>query len=122
MVEHDWQTVIGHIPSKANNYKIVWVAGHAKLGKADSVEKYENSFYLQVGPPYRNMMISGLFELHVRVYFPTLSNDLDNSLKTLLDCLQYTKTIKNDNKCVKIVAEKVIDKLNPRVEFKLVEV
>ena len=51
-----------------------------------------------------------------------MSNDLDNSLKCLLDCLQYSKTIKNDNRCVKIVAEKFIDKESPRVEFKLVEI
>ena len=121
MTEHDWQTIIGHIPSKANNYKIGYVAGHAKLVKSRSVSDYERSFYMQVGA-YRNLEIGGLFELYVRVFFPTMSNDLDNSLKCLLDCLQYTKTIKNDNKCVKIVAEKFIDKENPRVEFKIIEV
>jgi len=121
MIEHDWQTIIGHCPAKANNYKIVYIGGHASLKKTDATEKYEKDFFMQVGK-YRNMMISGFFELHVRVYFETLSPDLDNSLKTLLDCLQYTKTIKNDNKCVKIVAEKFVDKNNPRVEFKIVEI
>ena len=121
MKEYDWQTIIGHIPSKSNNYEIVYKAGHPTLGKSKSVEKYEETFFLQVGK-YRNLMISGFFELYVRVYFETQSPDLDNSLKTMLDCLQYTKTIKNDNKCVKIVAEKFIDKVNPRIEFKIVEI
>lgn len=121
MIEHDWQTIPGQIPSKANTYKIIYKCGHASLAKIDAVNTYETNFYLHVGS-YRGMNISGLFELHVRVYFTTLSHDLDNSLKCLLDCLQYTKTIKNDNRCVKIVAEKFIDKDNPRVEFKLVEV
>lgn len=76
---------------------------------------------MQVGK-YRNLMISGFFELHIRVYFASMSHDLDNSLKVVLDCLQYTKTIKNDNKCVKIVAEKFLDKTNPRIEFKLIEI
>lgn len=121
MIEHDWQTIIGHIPSKANNYKIIYKGGHPSIGKSDSVTKYEQIFFLQVGK-YRNLMIGGFFELYVRVYFETSSPDLDNCLKALLDCLQYTKTIKNDNKCVKIVAEKFIDKLNPRIEFRIVEI
>jgi hypothetical protein len=29
---------------------------------------------------------------------------------------------KNDNLCVKVVAEKFIDKANPRVEFKIVTI
>jgi len=121
MTEHPWQTIIGQAPSKSNNYKIVYVAGHPKISRTDSIGKYEKSFYMQVGP-YRNMMISGFFELYVRVYFTTMSHDLDNSLKAILDCMQQARVIKNDNKCVKIVAEKFIDKNNPRVEFRIVEV
>ena len=121
MTEHPWQTILGQAPSKSNAYKIINIAGHAKLGKTSSTTKYEKSFYMQVGS-YRNLMIEGFFELYVRVYFSTMSHDLDNSLKVILDCLQQTRTIKNDNKCVKIVAEKFIDKNNPRIEFRLVEV
>jgi Holliday junction resolvase RusA-like endonuclease len=121
MKEHDWQTIIGQAPSKSNSYRIILVAGHPKLGKTGATEKYERDFYMQVGA-YRNLMITGLFELHVRVYFTTMSHDLDNSLKVILDCLQQTKTIKNDNKCVKIVAEKFIDKNNPRIEFRIIEI
>ena len=51
-----------------------------------------------------------------------MSHDLDNSLKVVLDCLQQTHTIVNDNKCCKIVAEKFIDKSNPHIEFRLVEI
>lgn len=121
MVEHPWQTILGQVPSKSNSYKVIRVAGHAKLGKTAVTTKYEKSFYMQVGA-YRNLMIEGYFELHVRVFFSTMSHDLDNSLKALLDCLQQTNTIKNDNRCVKIIAEKFIDKVNPRAEFRIVEV
>lgn len=121
MTEHPWQTIIGHVPSKANNYKIVYKAGHPTISKSDAVESYEQAFYMQVGP-YRNKNISGFFELNLRVYFESQQPDLDNSLKTILDCLQYTKTIKNDNKCVKIVAEKFVDKKNPRIEFQIIEI
>lgn len=121
MIEHDWQTIVGQPPSKSNTYKIITLSGHGSLAKTPGLKAYENSFYMQVGK-YRNLMIEGYFEIHLRVYFATMSHDLDNSLKIILDCLQYTKTIKNDNKCVKIVAEKFIDKSNPRIEFRLVEI
>ena len=120
MTEHPWQTILGQAPSKSNSYKIINIAGHAKLGKTAATKHYEDSFYIQVGP-YKGLNIEGYFELHVRVYFTTMSHDLDNSLKIILDCLQYTKTIKNDNKCTRIVADKFIDKNNPRIEFRLVE-
>ena len=47
--------------------------------------------------------------------------DLDNSLKTILDCLQYVKAITNDSYCVGIVANKHIDRNNPRVAFAIEE-
>ena len=118
---YDWQTIRGSIPAKSNQYKIIRMAGHSSLGKTKGLKEYENSFYMQVGA-YRNLMITGYFELEVRVYYTSMSHDLDNSLKCLLDCLQYTKTIKNDNKCVKITAEKFLDKVNPRVEFRLITI
>lgn len=91
------------------------------MAKQDALKKYEDSFYMQVGD-YRNLNIKGYFEFHCRVFHTSMRPDLDNALKVLLDCLQKTKTIENDNKCVKIVAEKFIDKLNPRVEFKIVTI
>ena len=47
--------------------------------------------------------------------------DLDNALKTICDCLQYVGAITDDNLCSKIVAEKSIDRRNPRVEFFIIE-
>ena len=121
MKEYPWQTIVGQAPSKSNTYKIVKIDGHYALGKTDATKNYEKGFFWQVGS-YRNLNIEGPFELHIRVYFSTMSHDLDNSLKAVLDCLQQTRTIKNDNKCCKIVAEKFIDKNNPRIEFRLVEI
>lgn len=121
MKEYDWTTVSGQIPAKANNYKIIYKGGHPSLGKHDSVSGYETAFYWHLPPAMRNLEINKPFEFYVRVYFTSVAHDLDNALKTLMDCLQYTHTIKNDNKCAKIVAEKCIDKDNPRVEFKIVE-
>lgn len=108
---------MGNTPQKSNCYRI----GHKGLFKTDKLIAYEHSFYVQCGK-YRDMNISGLFEFHVDVYFPSMRSDLDNSLKILLDCLQKTNTISNDNKCVKIVARKFVDKERPRVEFRIIEV
>ena len=91
------------------------------MGKTSAMKEFEKKFYLQCGA-YRNRNIQGFFELHADVYFQSNQPDLDNSLKGLLDCLQTCKAIKNDRNCVKIVANKFIDKLNPRIEFTLVEV
>lgn len=115
------QVILGNAPSKANQYKIITLGGHGSLAKTKALKEYEQKFYLQCGA-YRNKNIQGFFELYVDVYFHSNQPDLDNSLKCLLDCLQTCKAIKNDRNCVRIVANKFIDKVNPRIEFTIVEV
>lgn len=115
------QIIYGSVPSKSNCYKIVTLAGHGSLAKTAAMKEFEKKFYLQCGK-YRNRNIRGFFELYADVYFQSNQPDLDNSLKGLLDCLQGCNAIKNDRNCVKIVANKFIDKNNPRIEFTLVEV
>ena len=114
------QVIYGSVPSKSNCYKIITLGGHGSLAKTSAMREFEKKFYLQCG--YRNRNIQGFFELYCDVYFQSNQPDLDNSLKGLLDCLQSCKAIKNDRNCVKIVANKFIDKNNPRIEFTLVEV
>ena len=116
-------TILGNTPSKSNSYKIITVRtkggkSHGSLAKTPAMKKYEDSFYMQVGR-YRDAMLDEYFEFEIDVYYPSNRSDLDNSLKVVLDCLQKSKVIKNDNKCTKIVARKFIDKLNPRIEFKI---
>lgn len=114
------QTIFGQVPSKSNCYKIITLSGHGSLAKTKALKDYEKSFYLQCNL-YRNANIKGLFEFNVDVYYPNNRADLDNSLKIILDSLQQVKAIENDNKCVLIVARKFVDKLNPRIEFSLIE-
>jgi Holliday junction resolvase RusA-like endonuclease len=120
-MDYGWQTIKNACPSKSNCYKIITIGGHSSLAKTKSLKDYENDFFMQCGK-YRNLKIDGYFEYHCKVFYPSMRSDLDNSLKIQLDCLQKTKTITNDNKCVKIVAEKFIDKENPRVEFRIVTI
>lgn len=111
-------TITGQAPSKSNSYKITTINGHASLGKTKVMKLYEESFFMQC--PLRNARISGRFKLIVDVYFASDRPDLDNALKVILDCLQGCNAIVNDRQCSEIIARKLIDKTNPRIEFELV--
>jgi Holliday junction resolvase RusA-like endonuclease len=120
------QTIYGQVPSKSNCYKIISKRGqdgktHGSIAKADALVLYEKSFYLQCNH-YRNKNINGLFELEISVFNESQRPDLDNAFKVVLDCLQTCGAIKNDRNCVKITAQKFVDKKNARIEFKIIEV
>ena len=115
------QIIYGQVPSKSNCYKVITLSGHGSIAKQQSLKDYEKSFYLQCNE-YRNAGIDGLFQLNVSVFNSSQRADLDNSLKAILDCLQGCGAVKNDRNCVKIVAEKFVDKEKPRVEFEIIEV
>lgn len=108
------QTIHGTCPSKSNCYRI----GARGLFKTDALKKYEDNFFIQCNQ-YRNANIKGYFEFHIDVFYPNQRADLDNSLKVVLDCLQRVHAIQNDNRCVKIVAQKFLDVKTPRIEFEI---
>lgn len=116
----DWVVIKGNVPSKSNCYRIITLNGHGSLAKTKALKQYEESFFWQCGT-VRNKEINEPFEFHVNVYYPSKRSDLDNAMKIILDCLQKVKAIKNDNLCSKIVAQKFIDRDNPRIEFKVFE-
>lgn len=111
------QIIKGICPSKSNCYRI----GSFCLFKTTALTQYEKSFYLQCNT-YRGAKINGLFEFYIDVFYPANRADLDNSLKVVLDCLQHVGAIKNDNNCVKIVAQKFIDRKDPRIEFRICQI
>ena len=111
------EIIYGQVVSKANNYEV----GNNKHGgryiiKSDAIRAYERSFIEQC-QIYKDRLINCHFTLYVAVYESSVRYDIDNALKTILDCLQMVKAITDDNLCRKIVAEKHIDKNNPRVVF-----
>lgn len=110
-------TVHGQIPSKSNCYRVVTIRGHGSLAKTPALRRYEESFIMQC--PLRKAGIGYRFKLTVDVFNQSDRNDLDNSFKILLDCLQSCKAIRNDRLCAEIHARKFIDKENPRVEFSI---
>ena len=114
------QTIIGHVPSKSNSYKLGKTKnGTSMMFKSKSLTKYERDFFIQLDSKLKRLNYDDLFELDVNVYFRSMRSDLDNSLKIILDCLECCGVIKNDNKCFSIKAKKHIDKNNPRIEFKI---
>lgn len=109
-------TIIGNVPSKSNQYKVIRINGHSSVAKSAAMKKYEESFIWQAGA-LRDLNIDEPYELYLDVYYPSKRTDLDNALKGVSDILQRIKCIKNDNNCCKIVARKFIDKLNPRINI-----
>ena len=119
MEQIESEVIYGLIVAKANHYQAVPDGnGGRRIIKDAKIRQYEDSFREQC-VIYRNRGISRKFVLYVRVWFKNDRSDLDNSLKTLLDCLQDVGAITDDNLCYKIIAEKAIDRNNPRVQFAL---
>lgn len=115
------ETIYGQVVSKANNYTVGNGAGVGRhIVKTAELKMYERNFIRQC-KIYRDRMINGRFTLFVTVYESSRRYDLDNALKTILDCLQMVGAITNDNLCEKIIAEKKIDKITPRVVFAIQE-
>ena len=106
----------GNCPSKSNCYKVIRLGNRCGLGKQKKLESYENSFKIQM-LNYKYDIIESEFKFVIDVYYDSRRPDLDSSLKVVLDCLQKAEVIKNDNKCLEIVAKKHLDKIDPRVEF-----
>lgn len=97
---------------------------HYSLAKSGTLKAYEKSFIEQSSDKHSGFADANIcvpFKFVITVYFPTNRSDLDNSLKVVLDCLQTTKTIKNDNLCNSVLAHKQIDKESPRIEFSILE-
>lgn len=115
------ETIHGIIPAKSNSYTIGRVNGRPCIVKSNEMKKYERSFIKQC-TLYKGKGISTPFRFVVDVYYPDHTHDLDNSLKGVLDCLQYVGAITNDNLCIEITARRHYDKYHPRIEFAILEV
>lgn len=117
-----WETIFGQVPSKANTYKAVPGADESRrIIKGSDVREYERNFLRQISR-YKDMNIKGKFRLFIHVYESSDRYDLDNALKTVLDCLQYAHAIENDNTCAEISARKIVDRQHPRIMFAIEEI
>ena len=113
------ETIFGQVIAKANNYQAVPDgAGGRRIIKTARLRRYEASFARQCRK-YRGRRIDTPFALKAVVYFQTDRNDIDNAIKTLLDCLQDAEAITDDRLCYRLEAEKRTDRYAPRVEYEL---
>lgn len=116
------ETIYGQIVAKANNYQAVPDgSGGRRIIKNAKIRAYERRFASQCAI-YCGMGISTPFRLYAHIWQKDERCDLDNSIKTLLDCLQSVGAVTDDKLCVEIVAKKGIDKASPRVEFAIEEI
>lgn len=114
------EIILGVVPAKSNCYIVAKNReGRYYMAKSEEMRRYERSFIKQC-KVYAGAGIDQQFELHLRVYYPDYTHDLDNSLKGVLDCLQYVGAITDDNLCTKIVATRHHDRQRPRIEFELI--
>jgi len=110
-MKHEF-TIIGQVPAKANSYMVIKRDNHSSLGKTKTLREYERSFYLQC--PVRGLNLQGFFKVSIDVFFRSMSSDIDNCCKILLDCMQACEVYKNDNKCIDLHVRKFKDEKNPR--------
>ena len=111
-----WETIYGQVVGKANNYMVANSGGSRHIVKNDRVRSYERSF-IQQCRIYKDRHINSRFTLYINVWQSSQRYDLDNSVKSILDCLQYAGAITNDSLCVSLIANKYIDRANPRITF-----
>ncbi len=118
-------TIPGQTPAKSNCYRIVTHNGHGSLAKQQKLKDYEEQFLWRCSlrGTKERPLISVPFKIDIDVYFRSKANDIDNSLKIVLDTLQHQcHAIKNDNLCAGIHIRKFVDKDNPRIEFQIEEI
>ena len=85
----EYETIYGQVVSKANNYQAVPDGkGGKRIIKTALLRDYEDTFQRQC-KVYKDRLIDTPFILHVDVFESSRVYDLDNALKTILDCLQY---------------------------------
>ena len=110
------ETIYGQVVAKANHYQAVpGKNGERRIIKDAAIRNYETSFVLQCRK-YRDMKINRPFRFECDVYYTDNNHDLDNSIKTVLDCLQMAGAITNDNLMHELTARKHISQ-QPRITF-----
>lgn len=115
------EIIFGEVVAKANHYQAVPDGnGGRRIIKDPIIRAYERNFIDQC-KVYRDKGINARFALYIDVYFANPLHDLDNSIKTILDCLQYSRAISDDRFCMEIHASKHHDPRRPRIEYAIKE-
>lgn len=89
--------------------------------------KYQFAQFIQLPPPAntkeRSLFLqANRYRLKVKAYRSRNTGDVDNFLKTVQDALQDSGLIFDDSQLDKVIAEKFIDRMMPRIEFTLTKI
>ena len=115
-----YEEITGQVIAKANSYIVGNSGGNKHIIKNEAIRNYERSFDSQC-KIYRNRHIDSRFTLYIDVWHGSSRFDLDNSIKTVLDCLQYAGAITNDSLCCPIIAHKYVDSKRTRNRYAIEE-
>lgn len=112
-------TVQGVLPSMKNGRRIVRNrgTGHPLSIKSQVAIDFETIFNLQVKRPAKAILDEVILTLDI--YYPNQRHDVDGEL--FCDLLQKRGVLNNDRQIRRKIFTKYLDKLNPRVEWKLEE-
>lgn len=105
--------IYGLVPSKSNQYRCF----RNRIYKSKKLKEYEETFAEQTKLSGLNIDVT--FSIKVDVYLKNKHQDVDNTLKILLDCMQSNNIISNDDLCYHIDITKHVDKDAPRVEYEI---
>lgn len=120
--------IYGNLPSKANQRKLVTFGGRSRVIKSDRAREWEDIFtaVLRYSKIAGTPIIKGIpLRLEAVVYFDSMRQDVEvELLKDMLQSKPRTKTrparvgiIENDRYIFDVIAHRMIDQVNPRVEF-----
>tara|TARA_R110000803_G_scaffold208189_1_gene276708 strand:+ start:846 stop:1217 length:372 start_codon:yes stop_codon:yes gene_type:complete len=117
-------TIAGTVVSKSNSYRAGMKKGFGKyipiIRKSKKLCEYEKMFKKCLPSVFKKVVIEKRFKLEMDVYFTRNANDLDNTPKVVLDCLQQVGFITNDNLCFEIVLRKHLA-FDAKINFKISE-
>jgi Holliday junction resolvase RusA-like endonuclease len=108
----------GHLALKSNGRRIIFRGQRRPRSiKSEAALMFAATFATQIRRPKE--AFAGPVALFADVWYADKRRDLDISL--LQDAIQDAGIIVNDRAILEIHARRFIDKMNPRVKFKLVE-
>lgn len=118
----DREVIFGNPVSKANHYQAVpdTANGGRRLILDEIYKAYQKSFIEQCRI-YKGRGINRPFLFFIHAWFKTNAQDIDNTVKSVLDLLQDCGAVVDDSFCREVHAIKHVDPIHPRIEFCIVE-
>jgi len=106
-------TLTGQLPAKKNAWRM------GKYGIYQSKQKEIDGFIFQLkvqAREYSSLPLKGECSLNLSLW-QSNRTDLDGQLTTVCDILENAGIVDNDRLIKHIIAEKVVDNKNPRIEI-----